>query len=396
VDTSNASVGTVVAREFVENLPLNGRSFHSLLEITPGVVLTPTQEQGDQGQFAINGNRADSNYFSIDGVSANFGITPSSEPGADGGGALPALSALGGTNNLVSVDSLQEFRLETTSFAPEFGRGGAQLILVTRSGTNQLHGALFDYLRNDIFDANDWVADNQHLPKAPIRQNDFGGVIGGPIYKNKSFLFFSYEGLRLRQPKVAITDVPSLYVRSHAATAVQPFLAAYSLPNGPVTSTDSSGNPLTNQFSASYSDPASLDGYSLRIDQSLGSKFTLFGRFAYSPSQASLRATGGYEAISERSITSLTTQTNTLGLTAVLTPHTPMISGSITAPTRDRFALLTTISAAPFPSPTAWPFRRVTVPARTAMAVSLSSVYAVVGFKWESTPMTIGNINFSS
>jgi len=321
VDTTNASVGTVVPREFVENLPLNGRSFHSLLEITPGVVLTPTQEQGDQGQFAINGNRSDSNYFSIDGVSANFGITASSELGADGGGALPALSALGGTNNLVSIDGLQEFRLETSSFAAEFGRGGAQLILVTRSGTNQIHGALFDYLRNDIFDANDWFANNQHLPKPPIRQNDFGGVIGGPIYKNKSFFFFSYEGLRLRQPKIAITDVPSQYARSNAVPAVQPFLATYPLPNGPVTSADNSGNPLTNQFSASYSDPATLDAYSMRIDQSLGQKFTLFGRFAYSPSEASIRAAGGYAAISDRTITSLTTQTNTIGLTAVISPH---------------------------------------------------------------------------
>jgi Carboxypeptidase regulatory-like domain len=321
VDTSNTSVGTVVPRQFVENLPLNGRSFHSLFEITPGVVLTPTQEQGDQGQFAINGNRSDSNYFSIDGVSANFGITPSSELGADGGGALPALSALGGTNNLVSIDGLQEFRLETSGFAPEFGRGGAQLILVTRSGTNQIHGAVFDYLRNDIFDANDWFADNQQLPKPPIRQNDFGGVIGGPIYKNKSFFFFSYEGLRLRQPRVAITDVPSLYARSNAVPAAQPLLASFSLPNGPVTSSDGNGNPLTNQYSASYSDPASLDAYSLRIDQSLGSKFTLFGRFAYSPSQASIRASGGYAAISDRTLTSLTTQTNTIGLTAVITPH---------------------------------------------------------------------------
>ena len=321
VDTSNASVGTVVPSEFVENLPLNGRSFHSLLEITPGVVLTPTQEQGDQGQFAINGNRSDSNYFSIDGASANFGITPSSELGADGGGALPALSALGGTNNLVSIDGLQEFRLETSSFAPEFGRGGAQLILVTRSGTNQIHGALFDYLRNDIFDANDWFANNQGLPKPPIRQNDFGGVIGGPIYKNKSFFFFSYEGLRLRQPKVAITDVPSLYARSNAVPAAQPLLDSYSLPNGPATSTDGNGNPLTNQFSASYSDPATLDAYSLRIDQSLGSKFTLFGRFAYSPSEASIRAAGGYAAVSDLALTSLATQTNTIGLTALITPH---------------------------------------------------------------------------
>lgn len=321
VDTTETSVDTVVSRDFVENLPLNGRSFHSLFEITPGVVLTPTQEQGDQGQFAINGNRSDANYFSIDGVSANFGVAPAGEPGAEAAGGLPALSALGGTNNLVSIDSLQEFRLETSSFAAEFGRGGAQLILVTRSGSNQFHGALFDYLRNDIFDANDWFADNQGLPKPPIRQNDFGVVVGGPIIKNKTFFFFSYEGLRLSQPKVAITDVPSLWARQNAAPAVRPLLDAYSLPTGPVTSTDSSGNPLTNQYSASYSDPANLDAYSLRIDQSLGSKYTLFGRFAYSPSQASLRGAGGYAAVSDRTITSLDTQTNTIGLTAVLTPH---------------------------------------------------------------------------
>jgi hypothetical protein len=321
LDTTETSVGTVVGREFVENLPLNGRSFHSLFELTPGVVLTPTQEQGDQGQFAINGNRSDSNYFSIDGVSANFGITPAGEPGADAAGALPALSALGGTNNLVSIDSLQEFRLETSSFAPEFGRGGAQLLLVTRSGSNQFHGAAFDYLRNDVFDANDWFADNQGLPKPPIRQNDFGGVVGGPIYKNKSFFFFSYEGLRLSEPKVTITDVPSPWARQNASPAVQPFLNAFPQPNGPVTSTDGSGNPLTNQFSASYSDPATLNAYSLRIDQSLGSKFTLFGRVAYAPSDASLRGAGGYASISDRTVTSRATQTNTVGFTAVLTPH---------------------------------------------------------------------------
>jgi len=321
VDTESSTVGTVITRQFVENLPLNGRSFHSLLELTPGVVLTPTSEQGEQGQFAINGNRADGNYFSIDGVSANFDVTPVSEPGADAGGALPALSALGGTNNLVSVDALQEFRLDTSDFAPEFGRGGAQVLLVTRSGTNQFHGAAFDYLRNDIFDANDWFANSLGLPKPPIRQNDFGGVFGGPIVQNKTFFFFSYEGLRLRQPKVGITDVPSLYARANAAPVMQPYFAAYPLPNGPPTLTDSNGNVLANQFAASYSDPASLNAYSLRIDQILGTKWTLFGRFDYAPSYSSVRNAGGYAPLSDKTIESKTTETTTIGLTGVLTPH---------------------------------------------------------------------------
>ena len=141
LNTTDATVGTVVDRQFVENLPLNGRSFHSLLELTPGVVLTATQEQGEQGQFAINGSRADANNFQIDGISANFAISPSSEIAQDGGGALPALSALGGTSNLVSVDALQEFRVETSNASAEYGRGGAQIVLVTRSGSNRFHGS---------------------------------------------------------------------------------------------------------------------------------------------------------------------------------------------------------------------------------------------------------------
>jgi carboxypeptidase family protein len=321
INTTDASVSTVVDRQFVENMPLNGRSFHSLLELTPGVVLTGTEEQGEQGQFAINGNRADSNFFSIDGVSANFAITPVTEPGADAGGALPALSALGGTSNLVSVDALQEFRLETSGFAPELGRGGAQVLLVTRSGTNQFHGALFDYLRNDIFDANNWFADAKGLPKPPIRQNDFGGVFGGPIVKDKTFFFFSYEGLRLRLPKVAITDVPSLFARANAVPAVRPYLNAYSLPNGPAVVTDKNGNVLANEFDASYSDPASLDAYSLRIDQRIGSNWTLFGRANYSPSSSSARNSGGANPVVQVTTTEKSTQTNTVGLTGVFSPH---------------------------------------------------------------------------
>jgi Carboxypeptidase regulatory-like domain/TonB dependent receptor len=318
VNVESSSVDTIVDRQFVENLPLNGRSFHSLLELTPGVVLTPTSEDGEQGQFSINGSRADSNYFSIDGVSANFGITAAPEMGQDAGGGLPALSALGGTNNLVSVDALQEFRLQTSSFAPEFGRGGAQVVLVTRSGGNQFHGTAFDYLRSDVFDANDWFANNRHLPKPPIRQNDFGGVFGGPIIPNKTFFFFSYEGLRLRQPMVSVTDVPSLYARQNAAPAVRPLLNGFSLPNGPATYTDAAGHVLANEYDASFSNPATLNATSLRIDQAIGSKAMLFGRFNYAPSQMDTRNSGG-GSISDHLITQKTTQTITIGLTAALT-----------------------------------------------------------------------------
>jgi len=201
IDTQDASVSTVVDRQFAENLPLNGRSFQTLIDLTPGVVVTASNGS-DSGQFSVNGQRAASNYWMVDGVSANVGSS-AWLGGNQIAGATGTTSVLGGTNSLVSVDAMQEFRIQTSTFAPEFGRTpGAQISIVTRSGTNQFHGSLFEYLRNDALDANNWfnTAQSPPLPKAEERQNDFGGTLGGPIWKDKTFFFFSYEGLRLRLP----------------------------------------------------------------------------------------------------------------------------------------------------------------------------------------------------
>src|SRR5262249_41007942 len=141
------------------------------------------------------------------------------------GGALPALSVSGGTNSLVSVDALQEFRVQTSSFAPEFGRTpGGQVSIVTRSGTNAFHGTLFEYFRNGVLDARDWFANFNNLAKPQERQNDFGGVVGGPVLKDRTFFFFSYEGLRLRQPFTQQTVVPDAVSRQQAPAAIRPFL----------------------------------------------------------------------------------------------------------------------------------------------------------------------------
>src|SRR3984885_12840825 len=176
VNTESGTVSTVIDRSFVENLPLNGRSFQTLILLTPGVVPTVTAFD-DQGQFSVNGQRADANYFTVDGVSANFGVTGYGPMMQSASGALPALSAAGGTNSLVSVDAMQEFRILTSSFAPEFGRTpGGQISIVTRSGSNDFHGTLFEYFRNGVLDANNWFADFNHLAKPEEQQNDFGGV----------------------------------------------------------------------------------------------------------------------------------------------------------------------------------------------------------------------------
>ena len=199
LNTESPAVSTVIDRRFVENLPLNGRSFSTLIELTPGVVLTRGSVQ--TGQFSVNGQRSTSNAFIIDGVSANVGISAFGGVGP-AGGSMPAYSAQGTTSNLVSIDAMEEFRIQTSTFSAEFGRQpGAQVSVVTRSGTNQFHGTLFEYFRNDKLDGNDWFANSRNIEKAALRLNDFGGVIGGPIVKDKTFFFFSYEGLRLRQPR---------------------------------------------------------------------------------------------------------------------------------------------------------------------------------------------------
>src|SRR6266478_2513367 len=249
VNTTDATVSTVVDRNFAENLPLNGRSFQTLIQLTPGLVIVPSNT-ADSGQFSVNGQRANANYWMVDGVSANTGIS-AVFPGNGLAGALPSFNVLGGTSSLVPVDAMQEFRIQTSTYAPEFGRTpGAQISILTRSGGNVFHGTLFDYFRNDILDANDWFANYLSQPKPEERQNDFGGTFSGPILKNRMFFFFSYEGLRLRLPQVAQSQVPDANARNSAKPVLQPYLSAFPLPS-PNTADDISNG--IGQFNSSFS-----------------------------------------------------------------------------------------------------------------------------------------------
>jgi Carboxypeptidase regulatory-like domain/TonB dependent receptor-like, beta-barrel/TonB-dependent Receptor Plug Domain len=283
------AVGTVVDRQFVENIPMNGRSFQSLIILTPGVVAAKANF-GEQGQFSINGQRTNSNYYTVDGVSANFSINAGGGTGQAGAGELPALNASGGFSNLVSVDALQEFNIQTSTYAPEYGRSpGGQISLLTRSGTNKFHGAVFDYLRNDVLDATDWFVNARRQRKPALRQNDFGGVFGGPVRiprlyngRDKTFFFFSYEGLRLRQPLSASTQVPSLSLRQSAPPAVRTLLDSFPLPTG----ADLAGGLAL--ATASYSDPTTTDATSIRVDHQMN-KLTFFARYNYAPSKNTAR-----------------------------------------------------------------------------------------------------------
>jgi hypothetical protein len=314
LQTESATVSTVIDQQMIENLPLNGRSFNTLLQLTPGVVIAPVSSGATSsapGQFSISGQRTDANSFTVDGVSANFGVSTNGlYSGESGTGSDQAFSALGGTSSLVSVEALQEFRIETSSFAPEFGTTpGGQVMMTTRSGTNDLHGGVYEYFRNNVMDANDWFANHAGQPRAPERHNDFGSYLGGPLWRDRSFFFFSYEGARLRLPQTSVTAVPYLAGSCAPPAGVAPYLEAFPTPNGAV-----SASTCTGQFTGGYSNAASLDATSLRLDQNLNTRFSLFGRYNYAPSTTVSRV----YSLSEIETTPVNTETLTLGLNMAL------------------------------------------------------------------------------
>jgi hypothetical protein len=327
VNTENAAVSTVIDRNFVEKLPLNGRSFNTLLQLTPGVVIAPSDNGGgNPGQFSIAGQRTDSNNFSVDGASVNFGVSVGTGGlGNSGTGEAQAFSVVGGTSSLVSVDALQEFRIETSSYAPEFGRSpGGQVILTTRSGTNAFHGGVFEYFRNDVMDANDWFANHAGKSRAAEHHNDFGGFFGGPIFKDKTFFFVSYEGALLRLPQTQVTQVPSAYARLFATTnapTLAPFLNAYPKPDDNTVTPGVYSSP----FTGSWSNSVTLNAGSVRIDHVFNDRLNIFGRFNYAPSQAVTRPGVSLNTVDT---TMVDTQTLTFGLNFTVSPK---ISNSVRA-----------------------------------------------------------------
>jgi hypothetical protein len=316
----SAAVATLVDRQFIENMPLNGRSFQALIALTPGNVTAKTYYT-NAGQFSVNGQRTDTNYFSIDGVSANVGITQGSNVylGAAGAGAAQATSNNGGYNNLVSVDAMQEYKIQTSNFDPEYGRTpGAQLSIETRSGSNNFHGTVFEYLRNDVFDANNWYNNATGLPKPAEKQNDFGGVIGGPIWRKKLFFFFSYEGLRLRVPESRRDTVPSTALRAGADAVVAPLLDAYPMPTHSSALPGNDGPDATSAiFATTFSNPSVLNASSLRLDYTVNPKLSVFLRGNYAPSNGAQYGAFDFYTRSTLSHTISNVDTATAGITYV-------------------------------------------------------------------------------
>jgi hypothetical protein len=344
INTTDASVSTVVDRKFVENIPLNGRSFQDLISMTPGVVTQSPQSTssviGHSGDFSVNGQRTESNYYMVDGVSGNVSAGPGGGYGGpSNGGTVPGSTALGTTQSLLSIDAMQEFRVQTSTYSSEYGRSpGAQVSFLSRSGTDTVHGSVFDFLRNDFFDANDWFNDYYGRRISPLRQNDFGGTLGGPVFvprvydgRKRAFFFVSYEGLRLTQPQAAtLLYVPSLSLRQAASPVLQPILNSLPQPTGaelqipcsPTTVACSTGTPNGSlvpsglaPFIQPYSLPSRIDSTSVRIDHSLSPRLALFFRAGYTPSTTLARN------LSAVTTAASSTLTYTAGATSQLTQN---------------------------------------------------------------------------
>ena len=335
VNQDDASVGTVIDRNFIDRLPLNGRGIQTLIELTPGVIPMPVID-ASRGQFVINGQRTDANYFTVDGVSADFAAGNSngvnsryrsdSVPtfGQAGGGMLPANNFLGTFSNLLSPEALQEFKIQTSTYAPEFGHlPGGQIDLISRSGGSRFAGSLFEYFRNDKTDANDWFQNAAGAPRDPLRFNNFGATLSGPlrlphIYNGagRSFFFLSIDELIARQPLAPLqVNVPSLAARLGAPPSLAALLNVYPLPTSDRGSID--GLAVYESAATRRYDQHAI---SLRVDHNFGQRVIFFARYNHAPSRRA-------EPIENNGTPSnfehydIGTDTLTGGLTQVVTPN---------------------------------------------------------------------------
>ena len=198
LQTADASVGQVVTEQSINNLPLNGRNFTFLAQLGAGTGTPQADTRGNaaSGAFTANGLRPAQNNYLLDGIDNNSN----------------AVDFLNGTNFIVlpPVDAISEFKVQTADFSAELGRSaGAVLNATIKSGTNQIHGSAWEFFRNDVLDAADWFENHGGIKKGALRQNQFGGSIGGPIWRNKAFFFGDYEGLRRVQGTVLTGSVPT-------------------------------------------------------------------------------------------------------------------------------------------------------------------------------------------
>jgi carboxypeptidase family protein len=217
VSVTTQDISGLVDEQAVKDLPLNGRSYDLLLPLNPGIVNFTSQKTGGTGisnsstgsNFSVTGNRPQQNIFLLNGVEYTGAAENNMTPGGPSG-------------MLLGVDAVREFNVQRDSYSAEFGkRPGGQVVIVTQSGSNQWHGAVFEFLRNNAMDAANFFDQGSALP---FQRNQFGVSSGGAIQKNKTFLFGNYEGFRQNLHQTSVAFVPDAASRAAAVPSVQPLL----------------------------------------------------------------------------------------------------------------------------------------------------------------------------
>ena len=223
VNASTQEISGLVGEQQVRDLPLNGRSYDLLLTLNPGIVNFTSQKTGGIGvsnsttgnNFSVSGNRPQQNLFLLNGVEFTGAAENNMQPG-------------GPSQQLLGVEAVREFNVLRDSYSAEYGkRPGAQVIIVTQSGTNQLHGSVYEFLRNNALDAPNYF-DQGSAP--PFQRNQFGASLGGALRKDKAFLFGNYEGFRQHLHQTSVAFVPDLASRAAAVPSVQPLLNLWPTP----------------------------------------------------------------------------------------------------------------------------------------------------------------------
>ncbi|MBI4484034.1 MAG: TonB-dependent receptor [Acidobacteria bacterium] len=264
VETTTATVGELVDDQKVRDLPLNKRSFEELVFLQPTISRVPTAQatafSGSTGKIAAAGSRLESNTFLLDGTDMAhmfWGHTPGSVGGV-----------------LMGVETVREFKVVTSNYSAQFGKtSGAVINVVTKSGTNEFHGSVFEFHRNDNVDARNFF-DAGDAPE--FKRNQFGFTAGGPIVKNRTFFFGSYEALRETLGTTKVAQVPSLLARQGpVAPQIRPFLELFPPPNG----RDFGGGIA--EFLSNPAQPTDDDYFQIRIDHQFSQSDSIFGRYTF-------------------------------------------------------------------------------------------------------------------
>ncbi|MBI4469040.1 MAG: TonB-dependent receptor [Acidobacteria bacterium] len=264
VETQSSAVGGVISGRVTRDLPLNGRDFAQLTRLVAGATI---DSEGGAAAFIVNGQRASANNFLVDGTDAN-------NPFLQFNAAGPS----GTSSAIAPVEAIQEFKVETQNSSAEFGRfSGAVVNVITRSGTNEFHGSVFEFFRNNVLDANNYFLNGSGIDRPALRNNQFGGVLGGPIRRDRTFFFGLFEGLRQAFSSVANGTVPSLEARRLADPALRLIISQIVLPNGPVDPK----NPLIARFTSSAPSEVTEDDFTIRVDQRWSERDQMFVRYNY-------------------------------------------------------------------------------------------------------------------